>query len=381
MATPKSSSGITVKAGPGPVAPPGPVLMITSSEFDTPAGVAAGSGLPRIGILQMSAADLKGRSAVVIDVDLRQPTIVSKLRNLIAATPTPPRLYFGVERDRQLHLLSTQANALGATGVIERPLTPSRIKAALASLPEAASGSDALARLAEGRSIEAAGQAIGDSFVALATGRPVAVEAVVSASRELFSGLGHVGLERWLDTVRAHHAGTFQHCLLVTGAAVAYAETAKMPETVRMTLAVAALLHDIGKAQIPNQILDKPSALTPREFAVIKAHPRIGAEALARQPGLSPAIIDAVLHHHEYLDGSGYPDGLKGSEIGLLTRIMTVCDVYGALVEERAYKPAKSQSEALYILIGMAKHGKVDMSVVRQLAAAIGIALPEEATA
>ena len=221
---------------------------------------------------------------------------------------------------------------------------------------------------------------IGASFNALSQGRPLAIDEAQAASRELFLGVGQAGLQTWLDTVRAHHAGTFQHCLLVTGAAVAYGTYAGMSEQKRTILTMAALLHDIGKAGIPNEILDKPGALTPDELAIIRSHPRIGATYLEKQPHLSPTIIDAVLHHHELLDGSGYPDKQHADAIGPITRIITVCDIYGALIEERAYKPARLPAEALYVLIGMAQQNKVDFAVVRTLASALGVTLPTEAS-
>ena len=165
----------------------------------------------------------------------------------------------------------------------------------------------------------------------------------------------------------------------MTGAVVAYASHTALPEPTQTTLTIGALLHDVGKATIPNAILDKPGALTSAEFALVKTHPKVGADYLTAQGNVPPAIIDAVRHHHEYLDGSGYPDRLSGAQISAVARIMTVCDIYGALVEERSYKPAKTQSEALYVLIGMAQQGKVDYRVVRTFAAALGTALPETA--
>jgi len=77
--------------------------------------------------------------------------------------------------------------------------------------------------------------------------------------------------------------------------------------------------------------------------------------------------LDAVRHHHEYLDGSGYPDGLQGQQINDLSRILTVCDTYGALIEQRAYRAATPRAEALEILAKMAKDGKVEYSLVRAL--------------
>jgi HD-GYP domain-containing protein (c-di-GMP phosphodiesterase class II) len=99
-----------------------------------------------------------------------------------------------------------------------------------------------------------------------------------------------------------------------------------------------------------------PSVLPPFETVTRKC---------ARPP--QSLTLKAIRHHHEYLDGSGYPDGLTANQIGDLTRIMTVCDVYGALVERRAYKAPKTPDAALDILIGMAKDGKVELDLVRAL--------------
>ena len=114
-------------------------------------------------------------------------------------------------------------------------------------------------------------------------------------------------------------------------------------------LAVAALLHDVGKLQVPDAILCKAAPLTPAEFAVIKRHPGDG-EALLTHIGGFAEELALVRGHHERLDGSGYPDGLRGGELSLEVRILGVCDVYDALTSERVYRRAYSQSQAVAIL-------------------------------
>jgi HD-GYP domain-containing protein (c-di-GMP phosphodiesterase class II) len=114
-------------------------------------------------------------------------------------------------------------------------------------------------------------------------------------------------------------------------------------------LAVAALLHDVGKLQVPDAILCKAAPLTPAEFAVIKRHPGDG-EALLTHIGGFDTEAPLVRGHHERLDGSGYPDGLRGGELSLEVRILGVCDVYDALTSERVYRRAYSQSQAVAIL-------------------------------
>ena len=97
-----------------------------------------------------------------------------------------------------------------------------------------------------------------------------------------------------------------------TGFAVAFAQHLGMREEDQRRLTRAALLHDVGKAFIPVAILDKPGTLTHEEMTEIRKHPRLGYDALAAQGSFPREMLDVVLHHHEFLDGSGYPDGLSG---------------------------------------------------------------------
>jgi len=110
----------------------------------------------------------------------------------------------------------------------------------------------------------------------------------------------------------------------------------------------AALVHDVGKIYTPREILHKPGRLTDREFAIVKLHPRDGAELLG---GVGDAeIAEIVLHHHERLDGHGYPDGIGGEEIPLGARIIAVADTFDAITSIRSYRPSRSHKEAIDIL-------------------------------
>ena len=364
---------------PAPSAEPR-LVFVGSDVRVTPAADAAREGHRVVALEALASEALAGEAAVIVDIDLGDAGAREKLRAAIARLKRHPPLIFAVDRGPHLHLQATQANALGATTVIKRPVNAEGIAVALAELGIGNAPAKPAHRTrreeAGSASIAAAHQLIGASFTALSTGGALDVKQAETASRELFSGVGQAGLQGWLDAVRAHHVGTFQHCLLVTGAVVAYVAHVDLPDAMRNDLSVAALLHDIGKAEIPNAILDKPGKLTAAEFALVQRHPRIGADYLKQTTDLGPEIIEPVLHHHEFLDGSGYPDGLRGAQIPLTTRIMTVCDIYGALVEDRPYKKPSTPAEALYVLIGMAQRGKVDFDVVRKLATALGTALP-----
>jgi two-component system, cell cycle response regulator len=108
----------------------------------------------------------------------------------------------------------------------------------------------------------------------------------------------------------------------------------------------AASMHDIGKIAVPRAILDKPGALDPDELAVMREHTIVGHRILSADAGLRP-IAGLVRSSHERWDGSGYPDGLRGEEIPLGARIITICDAYDAMTQERPYRPARSVADAL----------------------------------
>jgi putative nucleotidyltransferase with HDIG domain len=199
-------------------------------------------------------------------------------------------------------------------------------------------------------------------FSAIREGKPLMLSDAQSATSEIINGIKQNGLGVWLEDVRRYHEGTFQHCLLVTGVAVGFALDIKFPDADVKRLGLAATLHDVGKAGIPLAILDKPGRLEPSEEEFMKRHPVIGCELLKDVPGISPEILDGVRHHHEYLDGSGYPDALTAPEISDLVRLLTISDIFAALIESRPYRPAMPRQDAYNILCAM--DGKLERSLV-----------------
>jgi putative nucleotidyltransferase with HDIG domain len=115
------------------------------------------------------------------------------------------------------------------------------------------------------------------------------------------------------------------------------------------SLEMAGLLHDVGKLTIPHAILLKVDPLTTNERALLQGHPHVGAW-LATMAGAKTRVVEAIRQHHERLDGSGYPQGLSIPEISWLGRIVAVADVYGAMTEDRPYRPALVHHEALKYL-------------------------------
>jgi putative nucleotidyltransferase with HDIG domain len=145
-------------------------------------------------------------------------------------------------------------------------------------------------------------------------------------------------------------ASTEEHTRRVALRAVQVGEELGLPPGHLRALAIGGLLHDIGKLSVPNRILQKPGALGEEEFAVIKRHPDWGIKLLRELGGFNSSAQELVHSHHERLDGKGYPRGLSGSSISFGTRILTVCDVYDALVSPRVYRAAWSHEAALDLL-------------------------------
>jgi putative nucleotidyltransferase with HDIG domain len=182
------------------------------------------------------------------------------------------------------------------------------------------------------------------------TNRSFSFEDVTVDNDLILDALSAWGIKPWMEMVRRHHSPTYKHSLLVTGFAVTLAQKLNIRQADQQRLARAGLLHDIGKAFIPLSILDKPGTLTDQEMAEVRKHPGLGHQLLVQQGGFPEEILDCVRHHHELLDGSGYPDGLKGPQITDLVRIVTIADIFAALIEERAYRKSLPASVAFRMM-------------------------------
>jgi putative nucleotidyltransferase with HDIG domain len=147
-------------------------------------------------------------------------------------------------------------------------------------------------------------------------------------------------------TIEKRDAYTAGHQAQVAQLATAIAQTMQLSEERTEGLRLASMVHDIGKIQVPAEILNRPSRLPPIEYAFVKIHVQAGYDIL-RQVNFPWPIADIILQHHERLDGSGYPKGLQGEEILLEARIMAIADVMAAMTSHRPYRPAASIDQAL----------------------------------
>jgi putative nucleotidyltransferase with HDIG domain len=302
-----------------------------------------------------SDAQVVSNGVLMVDADLRKMARVEQIRLVLRELSCIPEKLFVVQN--HVRSMVAQAYALGATAVVSRPR---EIVSKLAQIAEKAAQSGVATASPE---ITDSAAVFAAMFSALRTGKAISLSDAESATAQIIDSIAQNGLGAWLDEVRRYHEGTFQHCLLVTGVAVGFAFDIGFATSDVKRLGMAATLHDIGKAHIPLSILDKPGRLDPGGDEIMRRHPVIGYELLKDISDIGPEILDGVRHHHEYLDGSGYPDALTAPQISDLVRLLTISDIFAALIESRPYRPAMPRENAYKILCGM--EGKLERSLVK----------------
>ena len=156
-----------------------------------------------------------------------------------------------------------------------------------------------------------------------------------------------------ISKLRQYDEYTYTHSINVTILATAFGEHLGLPKAELRLLGLAALFHDLGKANIPEGILNKPARLTSEEFEVMKRHPLESYEILKIKKDLPSKVILGVVEHHEKYNGAGYPRGISGNQISLFARIIAPSDVYDALTSERVYKPGMPPNKALAVMYSM----------------------------
>ncbi|UPT36143.1 HD-GYP domain-containing protein [Pseudomonas amygdali] len=141
-----------------------------------------------------------------------------------------------------------------------------------------------------------------------------------------------------LSRLKTSDEYTYMHSVAVCALMVALARRMGLPDDQVREAGVAGLMHEVGKMMIAPHVLNKPGRLTHDEFEIMKAHPELGLKILKENQPVAATVMDVCLHHHEKVDGSGYPHGLKGDQISIFARMAAVCDVYDAITSDRPYK-------------------------------------------
>ena len=188
-------------------------------------------------------------------------------------------------------------------------------------------------------------------------GRAIQPEAVMPMVEQINDSVSrHPDALLSVVRLKNHDEYTYMHSVAVCALMVALARRLGLPEEQVRDAGAAGMLHDLGKAAMPLNVLNKPGALSDDEFKIMKAHPVRGYHMLVQAGTASEAVLDVALHHHEKFDGTGYPHNLKGEAIGLMARMGAVCDVYDAITSNRPYKKAWGPAESLQRMVSWKGH-------------------------
>lgn len=221
----------------------------------------------------------------------------------------------------------------------EMPAPPSVIQ-------QKASFSDEVKRAS--RIVEKGREAVVSMFQEARMGKAIEAEAAAPLVEEISNSmLRNPGALVSIARLKTADDYTYLHSVAVCALMIALARQLGLDERQTREAGMAGLLHDLGKAMIPAEVLNKPGKLTETEFALVKTHPEEGHTLLLSGNGVSEAAKDVCLHHHEKFDGSGYPEGLSGEDISLYARMGAVCDVYDAITSNRPYKAGWDPAESI----------------------------------
>ena len=212
-----------------------------------------------------------------------------------------------------------------------------------------------------------------ESLDEIAEGKGIDAEKIESASTVISESiLRNVDAMVSLTRIKEHDAYTAMHCMNVCTLVVAMGQAGHIGQEDVPMIVTAALLHDIGKTRVPLEILNKPGPFEPHELQEMRNHALYSGEILREAGGFSDEAIAIATQHHEMMDGTGYPLGLKGDEIHPYARMTAVADVYDALTAKRVYKPSMPMYQAL-IRINKNKDTEFEDEAVKMFIKALGV--------
>ncbi len=216
-------------------------------------------------------------------------------------------------------------------------------------------------------------QAVASMFHEARMGKSVDTEAAQHLVQEISDSVSrNPGALISLARLKTADDYTYMHSVAVCALMISLAKQLSMDDTQTHAAGIAGLLHDLGKALIPMTVLNKPGKLTDAEFQIVKNHPLEGYRMLQGGNQVHPVALDVCLHHHEKMDGSGYPDQLKGDAISLFARMGAVCDVYDAITSNRPYKEGWDPAESLRKMAEWTK-GHFDPTIFQAFVKSLGI--------
>ncbi len=311
--------------------------------------------------LGMHIHELKGawvdhpfwKSKFIID----NPKDLAKLQ-----TSVIKQVVIDISKGLDVEVSQSQQAAPAAENLIVKPEEPLIVKKI-----SAAEETHAARRL-----INASRKAVEGMFSDVRMGKAVSAEAVMPLVDDIAASIERnqsalISLAR----LKTQDDYTYMHSVAVCALMTALAKQLGLDDTSVKQAGLAGLLHDLGKAAIPLEILNKPGALTDEEFKLVKLHPEKGHALLIEAGITDEATLDVCLHHHEKMDGSGYPHRLIGDKISLFAKMGAICDVYDAVTSNRPYKSGWEPGESLKKMASWKGH--FDIEILKAFVKSVGI--------
>lgn len=314
-----------------------------------------------ISIEQAKDIDLSRAIMLILDLPLNFNTVTT-LREILTKQQNKhvPTLFILDKLDRRQ---TVQVQSLNGTDFLTHPISPNTFLSKLEKISNHSienSWSD-LSKIQEA-ALRASLKVFEDLIQNINDSLPISNDEVRMCCDLTIEATRDDGLATMIAAIRTHHNYTYRHSMMVSGYMAAFGLLIGVNNIELQNLVSCGLLHDIGKAKVPPELLNKPSSLSEDEWTEMHRHPEYSREILQNMD-CHADIKDGAIHHHEKLDGTGYPDGLMGKEISDIARMVAIADVFSGLTEKRAYKKSLSNEDAYTIMLSM--NGHLDMDLLR----------------
>ncbi len=321
-----------------------------------------------VSVESLSAEDFRRSLLIILQVNLTDPKTLRPLREkmLLPERTQVPVLFLLNEFSRREVV---QANMLGATDYIAYPCPNAyfiNIMGDLVSRTVEKTWSK-LSHTQE-MALKVSLKVLDDAFENAMNGEKLSHKELKNSCDLIIEATAKDGLTDWMNAIRQHHNYTYRHSMMVCGYLISFGMHFGVKKNDLQSLSLGGILHDISKAHTPLKILDKPAKLTADEWVIMRKHP-VNSRIILAEGGWDQDLIDIAVHHHEKLDGTGYPDGLKGKQISDIARMTAIADVFSGLTDKRSYKPAMAPEKAMDIMLDM--EGHLDIPLVKAFSSVI----------
>jgi len=228
------------------------------------------------------------------------------------------------------------------------------------------------------RTVQQASQLLGGLFGAAHVGAAVSIDEAAGIVDEISKSIDrNPSVLVSVTRLRSKDETTFVHSISVSALLIHFGRYLGLDEATVQLLGMGGLLHDIGKLEVPSAILNKNGSLDPHELKLMRCHPDMGHQILSRQEAMPAMVLDICRHHHERIDGKGYPARLSGASFSLYARMAAICDVYDAITSVRPYRKPWSAGEALAWMLK--RDGQFDRRLLKKFALCLSITLSQPA--